>query len=70
MTWLNAYLRGVAVFAYFLVATVIVPNIVLRLDAIGNASTVVQDLVVLAIWGAGFVVGVVLLRRFQTRGIV
>ena len=70
MNWLNAYVRGFLVFAYFLVATAIVPNYVRKLDAIGSASTVVQDLVVLAIWGAAFVAGIYLLRRFQAKGIV
>jgi hypothetical protein len=70
MSWLNAYVRGFLVFAYFLVATVVVPNIVLRLDAVGSASSVVQDLVVLAIWGTGLVAGMYLLRRFQAKGIV
>jgi hypothetical protein len=67
---LNAYVRGFLVFAYFLVATVMIPNYVLKLEAIGSASTVVQDLVVLGIWGAGLVAGMFLLRRFQAKGIV
>jgi hypothetical protein len=70
MNWLNAYVRGFLVFSYFLVATVMIPNYVLKMDAIGSASTVVQDLVVLGIWGAGLVVGMYLLRRFQANGTI
>jgi len=70
MNWLNAYLRGFLIFVYFLVATVIVPNYVLKMDAMGRASAVVQDLVILAIWGAALVAGIFMLRRFQAKGII
>ena len=70
MTWMNAYLRGLLIFAYFVVATVIIPNIVVRLDVITGASSVVQDLVVLGVWGAGLVAGLYLLRRFQRTGLI
>lgn len=70
MSWINAYARGLLVFLYFLVATVMLPNFVLRLGAIGRASDLVQDAVVLLVWGAGFVAGLYLLRRFQAKGIV
>jgi hypothetical protein len=70
MNWMNAYVRGLLIFGYFLVATVIIPNLVVRLEAVGNASTIVQDVVVLTLWGGGLVVGLYLLRRFQARGII
>ena len=70
MSWINAYLRGFIVFAYFLIATVIIPNLVLRLDAVGSASSFAQDLLVLAIWGTGLVAGIYLLRRFQRQGLI
>lgn len=70
MNWMNAYLRGFLVFLYFLVATVVLPNFILRLDPIGSASDVVQDTVVLVVWGVGLVAGIYLLRRFQAKGIV
>ena len=70
MTWMNAYLRGLLIFAYFLVATVIVPNFVVRLDQIGRASAFVRDIVVLGVWGVGLVAGLYLLRRFQRSGLI
>lgn len=70
MNWPNAYVRGFLIFLYFLVATVILPNVILRLDAVGGASDLVQDAVVLVVWGTGLVAGIYLLRRFQVRGLV
>ena len=70
MNWMNAYVRGFLVFMYFLVMTVMVPNFVLRLGAVGNASALIQDLIVLAVWGAGLVAGLYLLRRFQAKGVI
>ena len=70
MSWINAYLRGLLIVAYFVVATVIVPNFVLRLDVVLSTSDVIRDLLVLAIWGTALVVGLWLLRMLQRRGAI
>ncbi len=70
MSWINAYLRGLLIVAYFVVATVIVPNAVLRFDSVLSASNLVRDLLVLAVWVAGFVVGLWLLRFLQRKGAI
>ena len=70
MNWMNAYVRGFLVFMYFLVMTVMVPNFVLRLGTVGNASAFIQDVVVLAVWGTGLIAGLYLLRRFQAKGLI
>ena len=70
MSWINASLRGLLIVAYFVLATVIVPNTVLQLDALVGASGAVRDVVVLAVWGAGLVVGMWVLRRLQARGVI
>ena len=70
MSWINAYVRGLLIVAYFVVATVIVPNLVLRLDAVLSASDVIRDLLVLAVWGSGLVAGLWLLRLLQRRGTI
>ena len=70
MSWINAYVRGLLIVAYFVVATVILPNAVLRLDPVLSASDVIRDLLVLAVWGAGLVAGLWLLRRLQRRGAI
>lgn len=70
MSWMNAYLRAAVIFLYFFVATVYVPNYVLRLGFVSDATAVVQDIVVLVIWGVALVAGVYLLRRFQRQGLI
>lgn len=70
MTWMSASLRAGAIFLYIVVFTVIIPDVVIGLDPIATASNVVRDAVVLAVWGAGFVGGVWLLRRYQARGLI
>ena len=70
MSWINAYVRGLLIVAYFVVATVILPNAVLRLDPVLSASDVIRDLLVLAVWGAGLVAGLWLLRLLQRRGTI
>lgn len=70
MSWVNAYIRGLLIFLYFFVATVYVPNFVLRLDFVGDASPFVQDSIVLVIWGGALVAGLYLLRRFQRQGLI
>lgn len=70
MSWINAYVRGLLIVAYFVAATVIIPNAVLRLDFLLGAAGVVRDVAVLAVWGGGFVVGLWLLRRLQARGVL
>jgi hypothetical protein len=70
MTWINASLRGVAIFGYFVVATVWLPDFVLKLDSVASASSFIRDLVVLVLWGGGFVGGLWLLRFGQRKGLV
>ncbi len=70
MTWPAAGLRAVAVFVYFVVATVWLPDFVLKLDGIAGASAFVRDAVVSALWMAGLAGGLVLLRRAQRRGVI
>lgn len=70
MSWISAWIRGLLIFLYFVVATVILPNSVLRLEFISRASSVLRDLAVLTTWGAGFVVGLYALRRLQRRGVI
>ena len=70
MSWMNASVRGVGIFVYFVVATVWLPDFVLKMDSIASASSFVRDLVVLVIWGAAFVGGLWLLRFGQRKGLV
>ena len=70
MTWMSASLRAAAIFLYVVIFTVVLPDFVIGLDPIATASSVVRDAVVLAVWGAGFVGGIWVLRRYQDRGLI
>ena len=70
MTWTAAALRGLLIFVYFVVATVWLPNRVLRLGFIADANSFVEDLVVLIVWGAALVGGMYALRTAQRRKII
>lgn len=70
MTWMNASLRAFVIFVYFVVATVWLPNFVVRLGSVASASSFVKDSVVLAVWGVGLGAGLWLLRSAQRRGII
>lgn len=70
MSWMTASLRGGAIFLFFVVFTVIVPDFVVSLDPVASAADIVRDAIVLAVWGAGLVGGLWLLRRGQSRGLI
>ena len=70
MTWTGAWLRAFAILIYFFVATVWLPDFVLGLGPVTDASEFLRDLVLLAVWGGAFAGGLVVLRRGQKRGIV
>lgn len=67
MSWLQASIRAALIVAYFIVATVWLPDVVVNLDPIAGGSAIVRDAVVLAVWGGGFVAGAWFLRRSQRR---
>ena len=70
MSWINAYLRGLLIVAFFVLATVLVPNYVIKLGSVADAARWLRDSIVLVIWGGGLVVGMWLLRMAQKRGVV
>jgi hypothetical protein len=70
MNWMAASLRAFAIFFYFVVLTVFVPDLVIGLNAISSASNFVRDAVVLVVWGSGLVAGLWMLRRFQARDLI
>lgn len=70
MSLLTATWRGLAVFAYFFVTTVWLPDLVLGMDAVAGASDLVRDTVGLVIWSIGLGAGLWMLRRAQQRGLI
>jgi len=67
---MNAWLRGLGFFVYIVIATVWLPDFVAKLDSVAGAEAFVRDLIVLAVWGAGLVGGLWLLRFGQRKGLV
>ncbi len=59
-----------AIFAYFVVFTVWLPDFILGLGVVSGGSDLQRDLVVSAVWGAAMIVGVVGLRLAQRKGLV
>ncbi len=70
MTWITATVRALMIFAYFVVATVWLPDFVLGLGSVAEAAAVVRDGVALVVWGGAFFTGMWLLRRAQLRGLI
>jgi hypothetical protein len=70
MSWSSALLRGLVFVAYFFLATVWLPDFVIKLDAVSGASAIVRDLIVLVVWLGGLIGAFVLLRVGQRKGLV
>ncbi len=70
MTWMSAAGKGTLIFVYFVITTVWLPDFILNLDAIADASSSVRDIVVLAVWGGALGFGVWFLRRSQRQGLI
>jgi hypothetical protein len=66
--WAEAGLAGLAIVAYFALATVWLPSWVLRTPAVAQASRSVADLMGTMVWAAFLVLGMWGLRVAQRRG--
>lgn len=66
--WAEAGLAGLAIVAYFALATVWLPSWVLRIPTVAQASRSVADLVGTMVWAAFLVLGMWGLRVAQRRG--
>lgn len=67
-SWAVAGMAGVAIFAYFALATVWLPSWVLRLPAVAQAPRFVADLAGTAVWAVFLALGMWGLRVSQNRG--
>ena len=56
--------------AYFVIATVWLPDKVAEIDAVESASRLVRDILTAGVWAVALAVGIWLLRVAQRRGIV
>jgi len=70
MSWGRASTLAVAIFAYFVVATVWLPDFLLRLKPVAGADPAVRDLIGAGSWFIGLVLGMLLLRVAQRRGAI
>jgi hypothetical protein len=70
MSWINATVRGLLIVAYFVVATVWLPNEVAAIDAIESASRLIRDLAVSGVWAVTLGAGIWMLRIGQRRGLI
>lgn len=70
MTWATAGARGLLIVLYLVVATVWLPDQVLGLGFVEDASSIVRDLVLVIVWGSALGVGMYLLRVGQRRGLI
>jgi hypothetical protein len=70
MSWINATVRGLLIVAYFVVATVWLPNQVVAIDAIESASRLIRDIAVSGVWAVTLGGGIWLLRISQRRGLI
>ena len=64
-TWTRAYVLGIGIAVYFLVATVWLPSFVLKLSFVASAPSVVRDLVGAGVWFLFLAAGLVGLRLAQ-----
>jgi hypothetical protein len=70
VSWLSASARGAIIILYLVIATVVIPNAILRMGAIAQAPSFVQDLVPLAVWSIGLFGGLYGMRVAQSRGLI
>ena len=70
MSWTTATWRGLLIVAYFVVGTLWLPDRILRLDTVAQASDNMRDALVLVVWGALLVAGMWLLRVGQRGGLI
>jgi predicted exporter len=70
MSWTNAILRGLLIVAYFVIATVWLPDKVATLDSLASASRPVRDIVISGVWAGALIGGLWLLRVSQRRGLI
>lgn len=70
MSWSTATVKGLLVFLYFVVTTVWLPDFLMGLSVISDASSLVRDLVLLVVWGVALGGGLYLLREAQRRALI
>ena len=65
ITWTRAYVLGIGIALYFMVATVWLPSFVLRLPIVASADSMMRDLIGSGVWIVFLLAGLVGLRLAQ-----
>ncbi len=55
--WLDAWLRSGIIVAYFVIATVVVPSMVLQSETVSRLDRPVQDVIGVGLWSGGLAIG-------------
>lgn len=55
--WLDAWLRSAIIVVYFVVATVVVPSVVLQSETVSRLDRPIQDVIGVGLWTGGLAVG-------------
>ena len=57
LPWLDAWLRVALIVVFFVVALAFVPSMILQTETVAKLPRVIQDVIGLALWGGGLLVG-------------
>lgn len=68
MSTLRAFVLAVLIVAYFVTATVWLPDFVLRTEPLAGIARVGKDLIASGMWAVGLGFGMLALRRYQGWG--
>ncbi len=63
--WLDVWLKTAAIVVIIVLATVVIPDWILQLQAVGDLDRTLQDLIAVASWGIGFLACLVALWYFH-----
>jgi hypothetical protein len=63
--WRQAWIRGASIFAFFVVATVLIPSWLARAGFLADLPRVAHDSIVTAVWLVMLVLGMWGVRRLQ-----
>lgn len=57
LPWLDAWLRAATIVVFFVVATVVIPSMILKTETVGRLPRAVQDIIGGGLWVGGLAVG-------------
>jgi hypothetical protein len=70
VTWLSAAARSLIIVVYLILATVWLPDMILKTQVLLDSPVIVRDLVPVLVWSVGLAGGLVGMRVAQRRGLI